>query len=333
MYSALIGLFANHHLKWWLLTSIDIKNFRQHKNLHLDFPKNKETDLHVIVASNGVGKTNLMNAIVWCFYGIEPNIDKSAKAALPLCNMKALEEARENGESIAVVSVEIRVTANGESIVFSRTANVNVATRFTQKPVFEVQVTNITGDTEFLHDDYAIERVNMYVPLKIRQYFFFDGEQLHNYFGPTQDTTHVKDSIYEIAQINIITAAKEHLGKLIAEYKNHIAKTNPQLQVISNQLATKRIDLENRKNDIIELENSNREATLRIGQLDTLISGSETVPSDTKKLKENETRMAELEREVENLNGQLLKLVRKYYIILAMYRINMRTNSYISDKE
>jgi hypothetical protein len=38
-------------------------------------------------------------------------------------------------------------------------------------------------DTEFLHDDYAIERVNMYVPLKIRQYFFFDGEQLHNYRG------------------------------------------------------------------------------------------------------------------------------------------------------
>lgn len=315
------------------IESIDIKNFRQHKSLHLDFPKTKDTDLHVIVASNGVGKTNLMNAIVWCFYGIEPNIDKSAKAALPLCNMKALEEARENKESIAVVSVEIRVTANGESIVFTRTANVNVATHFTQKPVFEVQVTNTTGDTEFLHDDYAIERVNMYVPVKIRQYFFFDGEQLHNYFGPTQDTTHVKDSIYEIAQINIITAAKEHLGKLIAEYKSHIGKTNPKLQEISDQLAAKRTDLENRKNDISELENSNRDAAQRIGQLDTLVAGSETVQSDTKKLNENETRIAELEKEIENLNGQLLELVRRYYIILAMYRINERTNSYISDKD
>ena len=48
-----------------------------------------------------LGKTNLMGAILWCFYGIEPNIDKKSSAALPLCNLKALEEARENGETIA----------------------------------------------------------------------------------------------------------------------------------------------------------------------------------------------------------------------------------------
>lgn len=28
MYSALIGLFANHHLKWWLLTSEKLKPIR-----------------------------------------------------------------------------------------------------------------------------------------------------------------------------------------------------------------------------------------------------------------------------------------------------------------
>ena len=137
------------------IESIDIYNFRQYKELHLDFPKIKDTDLHVIVASNGVGKTNMMNAIIWCFYGIEPNVDKNSSAALPLCNLKALEEAKTNGDAVATVIVEIKVFANGETVVFSRQANITVATHFTQKSTFEVQVTNVAGETDFLHDDYA----------------------------------------------------------------------------------------------------------------------------------------------------------------------------------
>lgn len=315
------------------IESIDIKNFRQYKELHLDFPKTKDTDLHVIVASNGVGKTNMMNAIIWCFYGIEPNIDKNSSAALPLCNLKALEEAKADGESVAPVSVEIRVTANGETVIFTRSANVTVSTRFTQTPEFEVQVTNISGETDFLHGEDAEDRVDMYVPKKIRQYFFFDGEQLHNYFGPTQDTTHVKDSIYEIAQINIITAAKKHLGNIIADYKSQIAKTNPQLQKISDEIAEKERDRDNRKKEIEELESSNRAAEARIQELNTLISGAETVVEDTQKLNANEARINELDGEIKGFNDRLLQLVRKYYVLLAMYPINVRTNAYIADKD
>lgn len=315
------------------IESIDIKNYRQHKDLHLNFPKAKETDLHVIVASNGVGKTNMMNAIVWCFYGIEPNIDKNSSAALPLCNMKALEEAKANGEDVAVVNVTIRVTANGETIVFSRSANVTVATRFAQRPTFEVQVTNAAGDTDFLYDDLAAERVNMYVPTRIRQYFFFDGEQLHNYFGPAQDTTHVKDSIYEIAQINIVTAAKNHLNKLISEYRSTIAKTNPQLQQITDKISAQITEKENRQKDIKQLEDSNRDAVQRISQLNTLISGAETVVEDTRQYDANDARIKELRGDIDRRYDDLVRLVRKYYVLLALYRINERTKQYIADKD
>ena len=315
------------------IESIDIRNFRQHKDLHLEFPKTKDTDLHVIVASNGVGKTNLMNAIVWCFYGEEPNVDKNSSAALPLCNLKALEEAKANGENIAVVSVTIRVTANGESVVFERKANVTVITHFTQRPTFEVQVTNVAGETSFLYDDLAKERVNMYVPTRIRQYFFFDGEQLHNYFGATQITTHVKDSIYEIAQINIITAAKDHLNKLIGEYRTAIGRINPQVEKYSKLITSKTTDKENLKNDMEELKESNRNAKLRIEQLNTLINGADSVLQDTKIYNANETRIQTLEGELKGLQTELVKLVKKYYLLLAMYRINERTKTYIADKD
>lgn len=315
------------------IESIDIKNYRQHKDLHLEFPKKKDTDLHVIIASNGVGKTNMMNAIIWCFYGIEPNVDNNSSAALPLCNIKGLEEARENGDTIAEVSVQIRVTANGETIVFTRKANVTVLTRFAQKPTFEVQVTNVKGDTEFLYNEEAIDRVNMYVPEKIRQYFFFDGEQLHNYFGPTQDTTHVKDSIYEIAQINIITAAKNHLNAVIAEYRQILAKANPQLQKITDDINSKITTRDQRKNDIKALNDAILDARQRIEQLNSYISGAESVVSDTKNFDSNENRIKELENSITKKRSELLVFVRKYYILLSMYRINERTKQYIADKD
>ena len=315
------------------IESIKIINFRQYKDLCLTFPKTKDTDLHVIVASNGVGKTNLMNAITWCFYGDEPNLDRKSSAALPLCNLKALEECKANGDTIATVSVEIKVNANRETVVFRRHADVNVLTRFAQRPVFEVQVTNAAGETEFLYDDYAEDRVNMYVPKKIRQFFFFDGEQLHNYFGPAQDTTHVKDSIYEIAQINIITAAKTHLGTVISEYKSQIARFNPQLDKIAREIAELETERTNRKKEIKALEESNHSAEARIRELNTLISGAETVVDDTSKFDKNEARIKELDREINGFNDDLLKLVRKYYVLLAMYRINERTDKYIADKD
>lgn len=46
------------------IKSIEIKNLRQLKDVMIRFDKdNDENDLHVILAENGVGKTNNLNAI------------------------------------------------------------------------------------------------------------------------------------------------------------------------------------------------------------------------------------------------------------------------------
>ena len=59
--------------------SIKIKNYRQYRNLEMVFDKEKPCDIHLIVASNGVGKTNLLNAINWCLYGDEPHTSGGAE--------------------------------------------------------------------------------------------------------------------------------------------------------------------------------------------------------------------------------------------------------------
>ena len=58
--------------------SIGIKNYRQYRGLELEFRPGAH-DLQVIIADNGVGKTNLLNAFTWCLYGVEPHLGKSQK--------------------------------------------------------------------------------------------------------------------------------------------------------------------------------------------------------------------------------------------------------------
>ena len=45
------------------LTAIEIKNFRQYEELSFTFPQNSDYDLHIIIADNGVGKTNIWKAV------------------------------------------------------------------------------------------------------------------------------------------------------------------------------------------------------------------------------------------------------------------------------
>ena len=57
------------------IKSIEIKNLRQLKDVMIRFDKdNDENDLHVILAENGVGKTNILNAITWCLYNKEMHL-------------------------------------------------------------------------------------------------------------------------------------------------------------------------------------------------------------------------------------------------------------------
>lgn len=79
------------------IKSIEIKNLRQLKDVMIRFDKdNDENDLHVILAENGVGKTNILNAITWCLYNKEMHL-RDKENALEIVNSQVVEEKRNYG--------------------------------------------------------------------------------------------------------------------------------------------------------------------------------------------------------------------------------------------
>ena len=103
------------------ITNIDIKNYRQYQSLTFQFPQSKINDIHIIVAQNGVGKTNLLNAITWCLYGKEPHLgDDTNDLGLPKINLKAIDEERLDHKDVEHVEVEIRAEDDNEIITYKR---------------------------------------------------------------------------------------------------------------------------------------------------------------------------------------------------------------------
>lgn len=310
---------------------IECRNYRQYRKLEMRFPKSKGTDLHVIVASNGVGKTNMLNAICWCLYGKEPHLG-DAKDSLTICNLAALQEAKDNNSLEINVSVAITASVSNEVIVFERTVAVMAATSFVKQQVFKAKKITPAGDTEILAEEEAKAIIEEYLPQKIRQYFFFDGEQLFNYFGSGQDTTHVKDSIHQIAQIGVVTNTKAHLDVIINDYNKAIGKKNPAIDELNQRLQTEKDKHQHFLEQIDSLKQSIEQSEQIVADMNLKIAGTESVVEDNERYIKAQKRQSELEQKYSELQHRLRALVRKYYVVLMLYDVNCSTAQFIQDK-
>ena len=174
--------------------SITIKNFRQYQDLSLVFPRSTGCDIHVMIASNGIGKTNLLNSINWCLYGDEPHTSGGKRSSssdddkLPVCSTVSLMDAKEKGEPTVTVEVTICASEGDYKYKFYRDRCFDPDT-FMQKgsDTFRVEETLPDGSTQFHENGDATDFVELIMPKNIRQYFFFDSEQLIDYVDVDAD--------------------------------------------------------------------------------------------------------------------------------------------------
>lgn len=311
--------------------SIEITNYRQYQHVCFEFPKKTEYDLHLIVASNGIGKTNLLNAINWCLYDDEPHLDNKEES-VTMANHASIFEAERNGDTEIEIAVVIRATAGSETIEFKRSAMAVVQTKFVQKSKLSVTVFGVDGNTVILVGDEAKLKVNQYLPQPIREYFFFDGERLINYFGARRNSTNVTDSIYSIAQINVVHSAVMHMHEMEKQYNREISRANPNVGLLTEKRDTKQRELDEINETIERLKDSISQAKERIAELDVLISGQEHLVTYTNKYNENESRIEEYREDRKQVIYKMEAMVRKYYVLLSFYQENERTNEYIQSK-
>ena len=151
-----------------ILQRLIMNDFRQfYKQNKMDFSPIGDKHVNIVFASNGVGKTTILTAIVWCLYGGKklPYGDLSEQ----FLNKSSFEKLSEREES----KVEVTLTFEDRDKKYVVTRSV-IVSKVNGKQVngdFKVEV---SIDNELQH--YAQDRIDTVLGSAMKEYFFFDGE-------------------------------------------------------------------------------------------------------------------------------------------------------------
>lgn len=298
------------------IEKILIKNYRQFRNLEIILKKEKHNDIHIFIGRNGQGKTNILNSINWCLYGDEPHLSKDSEH-LPLLNLNTIEGSI---DKIASAIVEVwAVTNDNKRFIFSRKANFKInkdKSIHLIKIDFEVKVIDSKGNTKPLFSDDATSYVERFVPNSIREFFFFDGERLDNYFkGATG--SNIRHEVFLISQIDLLDRIIEKLENINKELTKELGKSNPEIDTIQIEIDSKKEELTEVKNNLSECENQIDLATEKIRELNFKINKAPNIEKIQKEL-------AEIKKEKDKANVQLNTKLSEKRELLFEYGIGIR---------
>ena len=227
-----------------ILESIHIKNYRQYTDEKIVFAKPEGLkNFTIIQGANGSGKTNLLNAITWCLYGIEKHLVAKQKG-LPIINISNIDQLRDGG--IKDVCVEIvMLDEEHDKIIFTRTLDFRKSIDGKLKPIpdslsasmdgskFQI-MRQIKNEMEIINNPQYV--LNHLIPEKLEEYFFFDGERLNDYFKDKSGSK-IREEVLKISQIDLLEAAIKHLKSKQNDFLREVGALNPKAEEIRERIA------------------------------------------------------------------------------------------------
>lgn len=324
------------------IENIEIQNFRQYRNLQFKFPcASGQNDLHIIYAKNGVGKTNVLNAITWCLYDSEMHLGNKYTAS-PILNNQQVQEIREHlsdGESVigdATVRILFASDDSTEKVRFQRVGKFNVTNDAVVSVGTEFSIMHFhNGEWNSVDsEEETLSFVKKNVPEEIHEYIFFDGEHLEDYFKAGQ-LENVKNGIEELTQAKIIEKAENSFHKYLTDILNpqianssvtDIATAQKELDKIQSAIDA---SVETISSITTQIHNCDDE----IAKLDNIISGHVHVSEKTARLKEVETLIDGLKITIAQKKAQMMVFVREYLQCFAMYPAIKSLFKYIQEQD
>jgi len=192
-------------------------------------------NINVIQGVNGSGKTNMLNAINWCLYGMEEHLEKYSGKKQPIINDAELKELKKGQTTHVKVNLKM-IGSEGRLYVFERQLGArkddegNV--HFDQQPDFHAFMQIGRDIKEIPGKDFLVNRI---LPHGVKSFFFFDGEKLDEFFKE-EKSAKVRDAILDVSQLSLLEKAIDHLEKTMASTRSEIRGESPQIDEINEKI-------------------------------------------------------------------------------------------------
>lgn len=321
-----------------IIDKIEFENFRQYGTGSISFRNSENSKLSILVAKNGTGKTTLLNSITWCLYEKEQQlVDK--KSALAVVSTEKLES--EEPGVIIPVSVSVTIIDDDKVIEFKRTQNFMRSTDKNGKAKgvadaskFTV-ATTVNGTFENTQVDSGADadlKVKKYFDPEIYDFYFFDGEKLKEFFAPDR-TSHIKSSIYNIAQVTLLQNAYSHVEKMRNDKMRSLGKNNPDIADLVEQQET----LKKQRELAEETIRINSEKKVKLVEkrdaIDEVLRGYAPIKSLQDERERLEGDLKRFDQAKSVLANDRSDFIRKYITLIKLYPRVKKTLQIISVKE
>ena len=279
-----------------LIKTLRMENFRQFKGTtKVDFSCDPEKNVTIILGDNTFGKTTLLQAFNWCFYG-KVNFDQRPDFLL---NYEVAGEMR-NGDR-QLVEVEISVLHDGMEYIITRSQRYTCAgnnVKGESVPTIKVSYKQPDGQTEPVKGFQVDNVINNILPEDLSSYFFFDTERV-NSISTRKD---VAEAVKGLLGLSIMDSAIRHLGDK-GKRSTVIGKIYGSMDLDGDAKATEalnRIHTAEEKRAAIKEQLDDCDAQInqyeaRKEQLDAILRDNQTTAALQKKKEDLERRIA-LER-------------------------------------
>lgn len=296
------------------IEEIQFENFRKYVDTSIKFSQNNN-DIHVVIAENGAGKTTFLNAMTWCLYNQEPKI-KDQDNALPTLNT---EVSNNSDKDIEKASVSITVAGDGLKLIYKRSdifkihdIHSNYYQNNGKREEWidqEFTVTEIEGaQSNVCRDRDECELlVASFIPEAIKEFFFFDGEQLDNYFLMSSA---IKDQVFTLSHIFLLDGMERRIKDRLKELRkqgNPNSSAESKLQEYNNQNKFLQSELKRYDNLKLAYESKDKELKSLMKSLGTTPSIKDLEKRRNEKIKQKDNFEKTLTIKKQELNDLIIK--------------------------
>ena len=285
---------------------IKIKNFRQFSNeavIHLSTDEVK--NVTVIHGANGSGKTSLLNAFKWCFYG-ETDFDTRNDNIL---NESAIHDCEDNG--VLELRIEVRFSHEGKKYGAIRHQKFKKISSIKAKELdvanFELDITGEDGQTIRSRQPH-VDLQNI-LPMDLQPYFFFNGERIEKIAGVGQGVL-IQEAIKKLMGLELVDRAIDHTRKAKKKYREllrtEVSDDHKELLDLISALEDQKAEAE--KN----IDNAKKRKAIATQDIDNLDAKLKTFDQSRNLQKERD----KLDEEIDKIDDNLILIKSKQKKIL-----------------
>lgn len=220
-----------------LMKSLYIKNFRQFKGeITVEFARDKEKNVTIILGDNTYGKTTLLQTFNWCLYDFVV-FDKDSNPDM-LLNLELASQMQYGSRDI--VEIKIVLIHKNTEYTISRTQEYfwteHKVRGEKSKVTMSYKPLGSDGQTD-IRDQYIDKMINEILPRNLSNFFFFDTERVRD-VSNRQD---VSESVKGLLGLTALDNAMKHLGSKTAK-TTVLGKLYSSMDNEGNQKATEALE-------------------------------------------------------------------------------------------